>query len=256
MIHQTAIVASNAVIGENVCIAPYVTIEEDVTIGSDCVIGSHSIIRGNTILGSFNKIHEFVVLGGDPQSVHYRGEKTSLEIGNKNVIREFVTISRGTATGGRITRVGNNNFIMAYSHIAHDCQIGNDCIFANAASLAGHVEVGDFAFLGGFTLSHQNCRIGRHSMTGLNTILRQDIAPFVTVNGDPAQSISINTIGLRRRGFDGLDISALKSVFRLYMKQRRTLEDTLKILDDLTKENEYVKEFVEFVNASQRGIIR
>ena len=173
MIHPTAIVAEDVVLGENVRIDAYAVVQSQVKIGSNTRIGSHAVICSHTSVGCNNHVHEFAVLGGDPQSIHYRGEATKLRVGNHNTIREFVTISRGTVIDAQTTRIADHNMIMAYSHVAHDCQIGSHCVFANGTNLAGHVTVGDYAFLGGFTLVHQNCRIGAHCMTGISTIIRQ-----------------------------------------------------------------------------------
>ena len=255
MIDPTAVVSPDAKLGENVRIDSYAIVEGDVEIGSGSWLGNHSVIRSHTRLGCDNRIHEFTVLGGEPQSIHYHGEPTRLEIGDRNSIREMVTIHRGTVPG-QVTRLGDDNIIMAYSHIAHDCQVGNFCVFANGTNLAGHVIVGDYAFTGGFTLVHQNCRIGAHCMTGINTILRKDAPPYMMVNGNPARMKSVNSRGIRRRGFDSQTISALKVVFGLFCLQNLTLEETLAELDEKTKDNQYVQNFLEFLRTSERGVVK
>ena len=256
MIDPKAVVASNAEIGKNVRIGAYAIIEDQVTIGDDSQVGCHSVIHSHTSIGSKNQIHEFVSLGGAPQSSSYRDEPTKLEIGDDNTIREFVTMHRGTAAGEEVTRIGNSNFFMAYTHIAHDCQIGDDIVLTNNTNLAGHVTVGDHAFLGGFTISHQYCRIGEYCMTGLNTVLRQDVAPYVTVSGNPAFAVSINSIGLRRRGFSNKTISELKIVYRLYFQQQRDINEIIVELSAVFDSNVHVQRLCEFVNSSERGVTR
>ncbi len=255
MIDGTANVSPQAKLGKNVRIDSYAVVEANVEIGDDCWLGNHAVIRSFTRLGHSNRIHEFAVLGGEPQSIRYRGEPTLLEIGNRNSIREMVTINRSTELG-TATRIGDDNIIMAYSHIAHDCQVGNHCVFANGTNIAGHVSVGDHTFTGGFTLVHQNCRLGAHSMTGINTVLRQDVPPFMMVNGNPAQMKAVNVRGIRRRGYDSGTISSLKRVFELYFLKHMTLEQMLAEVDDMTKQNESVQQFIEFLRTSERGVIR
>lgn len=256
MIHPTAIVAEDVVLGENVRIGAYAVVQSQVTIGSNTRIGNHAVICSHTSVGSNNHIHEFAVLGGEPQSIHYRGEATELTIGNHNTIREFVTISRGTAGGERVTRIADDNMIMAYSHVAHDCQIGSNCVFANGTNLAGHVSVGDFAFLGGFTLVHQNCRIGAHCMTGISTIIRQDVSPYVTVNGNPPSAVCVNSRGLARREFSQVSINRLKKVFKLYFREKRTLGQINAEIDNEIKRDHHVSDLIQFIDSSSRGVIR
>ena len=255
MIDPTAVVSPHAKLGENVRIDPYAVVESDVEIGDDCWLGNHSVVRSHTKIGHSNRIHEFAVLGGEPQSIHYRGEPTRLEIGDRNSIREMVTLNRGTEPGA-VTRIGSDNIIMAYTHIAHDCQIGDHCIFANGTNLAGKVSVGDHAFTGGFTLVHQNCRLGAHCMTGINTVLRQDVPPFMMVNGNPAHTKSVNVRGIRRRGFDSATISALKRVFELYFLQNMSLNELLASLEEEVKQHHNVQQFIEFLQSSERGVVR
>ncbi len=256
MIDSKAIVSSNSKIGNNVRIDAFAIIEDDVEIADNCWIASHSVIRSHTRLGCNNRIHEFAVLGGDPQSIHYGGESSTLVIGDHNNIREFVTISRGTERSTGVTSIGSHNTFMAYSHIAHDCEVGDYCTFVNGTNLAGHVTVADFAFLGGFTLIHQNCRIGTFCMTGIKTVLRQDVAPYVTVSGDPAQAVSINSRGLRRHNCEDNSIRALKKVFHLYFRKNRHGKDLKKLLDQDVLSDHRVKHLIEFVLSSERGIVR
>ena len=256
MIDSTALVASNVKIGKNVRIDACVTVEDDVEIGSNTHIGSHSVIRSHTTIGENNRIHEFAVVGGEPQSIHYRGEETRLEIGNNNTIREFVTINRGTVQDRGITTIGNENYLMAYVHVGHDCEIGNHCIFVNGTNIAGHVSVGDYAFLSGFTMIHQNCRIGTHCMSGINTVLRQDVAPFVTVSGNPARAVSINSRGLSRRGITKQTIAALNKVFKLFFRQKIKLDDLRQMLDDDSCKDACVQTLLDFLQSTERGVVR
>ncbi len=256
MIDPTALVASDVKIGDNVRIDAYVTVEDDVEIGDNSHIGSHSVIRSHTRIGEGNRIHEFAVIGGEPQSIHYRGEVTRLKIGNNNIIREFVTINRGTAQDRGITTVGNDNYFMAYVHVGHDCDIGSNCVLVNGTNIAGHVTVGHYAFLSGFTMIHQSCRIGAHCMTGINTVLRQDVAPFVTVSGNPARSVAINSRGLSRRGISQQSISALNRVFKLFFRKNANLDKLLETLDKETSEDDCVQILLDFLNSTERGVVR
>lgn len=256
MIDSTALVASNVKIGKNVRIDAYVTVEDDVEIGTDTHIGSHSVIRSHTKIGESNRIHEFAVVGGEPQSIHYRGELSRLEIGDNNTIREFVTINRGTPQGRGMTTIGNDNYLMAYVHIGHDCEIGNHCVFVNGTNVAGHVSVGDYAFLSGFTMIHQTCRIGAHCMSGINTVLRQDVAPYVTVNGNPARAVSINSRGLSRRGINRQTITALNKVFKLFFRQKVKLDDLPQMLEEEAREDASVQTLLEFLKSTERGVVR
>ena len=200
-IHASAIVDSKAQLADNVVIGPYAVIGPHVVMGSGCTVGSHSVIEGHTTLGQDNRIGHFAAIGGEPQDMKYRGEPTQLIIGDRNTIREFTTIHTGTAQDQGITRIGNDNWIMAYVHIAHDCQIGNHTIFSSNAQIAGHVEVGDWAILGGMSGVHQFVRIGAHAMLGGASALVQDIPPFVMAAGDKAGPHGINVEGLKRRGY-------------------------------------------------------
>ena len=216
MIHPSAVVSSEAEIGSNVNIGPFAVIEDCVKIESDTDIGSHVVVRSGTKIGKKNKIYSFASIGEDPQYSAYKGENTYLIIGDNNTIREYVTLNRGSTSdkGTGLTRIGDNNFIMAYCHIAHDSILGDNIVFANGASLAGHVEVGDYAILGGFTLVHQFCRVGAHSLTGIGTVCLKDVAPFVIAAGNPAKYYGINTRGLRRRNFSEDVISDLRRTYK------------------------------------------
>jgi UDP-N-acetylglucosamine acyltransferase len=216
VIDNQAVVDPGAELAENVTVGPFSVIEEDVTIGAGTAIDSHVIVRSGSRIGRDNRIYSFASIGEDPQFAGYQGEPTQLTIGDANVIREYVTLNRGSSSprGAGVTKVGNNNFLMAYSHIAHDSILGDHVIFANGASLAGHVEVGDYAILGGFTLVHQFCRVGQHSLTGIGTVCLQDVAPYLIVSGNPAKTYGINVRGLRRREFNEDAIVQLRNVYR------------------------------------------
>ena len=209
-IHATAIIASGAQLADDVSIGPYSVIGEHVEIGSGTRIGAHAVITGHTRIGQHNQIFHFVSLGEAPQDKKYAGEPTRLEIGDHNVIREFCTFNTGTVQQQGVTTIGSHNWIMAYVHIAHDCVIGDHTIFANNASLAGHVEIGDWAILGGFTGVHQFCKIGAHVMTGISSVVFKDIPPFIMVAGQPAAPHGLNSEGLKRRGFSADTLGVLK----------------------------------------------
>lgn len=256
MIHPTAIVDPGARLGENVVIGPYSIIGDRVEIGDNCEIGPHVLITGPTRLGVNNRIYAFAAIGGDPQDKKYADEDTFLEIGDNNTIREYCTINRGTAQDVGITRVGNDNWIMAYVHIAHDCQVGSHTIFANNASLAGHVHIGDHVILGGYSLVHQFCHIGAHAFTALNSIITKDVPPFLMVAGRPAKPNGLNSEGLSRRGFSKEAVKAIKDAYRMTYRAGNTLEQAKQSMASLASDFSEVKQFLDFINASQRGVIR
>jgi UDP-N-acetylglucosamine acyltransferase len=256
MIHPTAIIEPGARLGTNVAIGAYSLIGARVEIGEGTVVGPHVVIEGRTRLGRNNRVRQFASLGGAPQDKKYAGEDTSVEIGDGNTIHEYVTINRGTLGDARVTRVGNDNWIMAYVHLAHDCQVGSHAIFANACELAGHVQVGDWAILGATTLVHQFVRIGAHSFTGMGTYLDRDLPPFVGAAGNRAQPYGINTVGLRRRGFPGESIDALKRAYRTIYRSGLGQEEVRRELEAQAVACAEVGVIVEFLDASKRGIIR
>jgi len=256
MIHQTAIVHPGARLGANVSVGAYSIIGEHVQIGDNTEIGPHVVIEGHTTIGRDNRIFQFCSIGAEPQDKKYAGEPTRLEIGERNVIREFCTFNLGTIQDGGVTRLGSDNWIMAYVHLAHDCQVGNHTIFANNAQLAGHCHVDDHAILGGFTVVHQFVRIGAHSMTGMGTILFQDLPPYVTAAGNTASPYGINSEGLKRRGFTSEAVMALKRAYRAIYKSGLTLEEAkAKLEADLAKHPEY-QLLLDFLAVSKRGIVR
>lgn len=256
MISPHAIISAQARLADNVSVGPFSVIGPHVEIGRGTTIGPHVVISGPTVIGEDNQIFQFASLGEAPQDLAYKGEPTQLIIGDRNQIRENVTMSRGTAKGGGITRVGSDNLIMAYVHIAHDCQVGSRIIFSNAASLAGHVEVQDGATLGGFTLVHQFCRVGAHAFTSMGSALNRDLTPFTMASGNYARAIGINKVGLSRKGFSKEAIDALRKMFRLLVHQRGHTPETLAAAKDLASQFPEAAQFLEFVAQSKRGIIR
>ncbi len=256
MIHPTAIIDPGARLADNVHIGAYSIVGAEVEIGSDTEIGSHVVINGPTRIGHENKIFQFASVGEAPQDKKYAGESTRLEIGDRNVIREYVTFNRGTAEGIGVTVIGNDNLFMAYSHVAHDCVVGDFTVFANAASLSGHVSIGDHTILGGFTSVHQFTNIGEMAFCGLGSVITQDIPPFTTVAGNRARVIGINKEGLKRKGFSNDLIRALHKSFRELLKSRSSKSESYEELQPLCDQYPEVKQFVEFVKASKRGIAR
>ena len=256
MRHPTAIIHPNAKLADNVEVGAYSIIGEHVEIGSATTIGPHVVIHGHTRIGKHNRIFQFSSLGEIPQDKKYAGEPTRLEIGDHNTIREFCTFNLGTVQEARVTRVGNHNWIMAYVHIAHDCQVGNHTIFANNAQLAGHVQVGDFAILGGFTGVHQFCKVGAHVMTGVGTVLTQDVPPYVTASGNPAAPYGINSEGLRRRGFTPETVLAIKRAYKTLYKSGLQLEEAKAAIHEQAEACSELNILVDFIGSSQRGILR
>lgn len=256
MIHPTAIISPNARISEGVQIGAYSIVGDEVDIGPDTTIGPHVVIEGPTRIGASNRIHAFSSLGGAPQDKKFAGEKTRLEIGDRNTIREFCTFNRGTTQDAGVTRIGNDNWIMAYVHLAHDCQVGNHTIFANNAQLAGHVHVDDHAILGGFTVVHQFVHIGMHSITAMGSILLQDLPPYVTAAGNTAKPYGINSEGLKRRGFSSASLGALKAAYKTLYKSGKTLEEAKAELAKSALLHAEIQPILDFLNTCTRGIIR
>jgi UDP-N-acetylglucosamine acyltransferase len=257
LIHSTAVVSPAAEIGDGVTIGPYSVIGDGVAVGAETWIGPHVVINGPTRIGAANRVFQFCSIGDDPQDKKYVGEAGSrLEIGDGNVIREFCSINRGTAGGGGVTRVGDRNWIMAYVHIAHDCIVGNDTIFANNATLAGHVLVEDHAILGGFTGVHQFCRIGRHSFSAIASVIVKDVPPFTLVAGNTAKPTGLNKEGLRRHGFDADEMKRLGDAYRIVYREGLLLRDALERIEALAAESTHVAALAEFIRASERGIVR
>lgn len=259
-VHPTALVDAAAELAADVRIGPYTVVGPDVRIEAGTEIGPHCVIEGCTTIGKNNRIFQFASIGAAPQDKKYGGEPTRLEIGDGNTIREFVTINTGTVQDVGVTRIGDDNWIMAYVHVAHDCAIGSHTILANAVNLGGHVHVGDWVFLGGLSGVHQFVRIGAHAMTGFQTRLSQDLPPFVTAAGNPAAATGINAEGLRRRGFSADRITAVKQVYRLIYRQGLGLAESTAQLEAMLGEkpdsDEDFRLMLGFLSQAERGIVR
>jgi UDP-N-acetylglucosamine acyltransferase len=256
MRHPTAIIHPEARLADDVEVGAYSIIGEFVEIGEGTVVGPHVVIGGRTRIGRHNRIFQFSSIGEIPQDKKYAGEPTRLEIGDHNVIREFCTFNLGTAQDIGVTRLGNHNWIMAYVHLAHDCQIGNHTVFANNTNLAGHVVVDDYAILGGFTGVHQFCQVGAHVITGVSSVLLQDLPPYVMVSGNPAAPHGINSEGLKRRGFSSDAIMAIKRAYKTLYKSGLSLEEAKRAIAEQAQEYPELDRLTDFLKASTRGIIR
>lgn len=256
MIHDTAIIDPSARLHASVRVGPWTLIGPDVEIGEGSVVESHVVIKGPTRIGARNHIYQFSTVGEATPDLKYRDEPTELHIGDDNIIRENVTIHRGTVQDRSITQIGDRNLIMAYVHIGHDSVVGNDTILVNNTALAGHVEVGDWAILSGYTLVHQFCKIGAHSFSGMGTSIGKDVPAFVTVAGSPAVAKTINTEGLRRRGFDSNEIAALRRAFKIVYRQGLTLEIALERLETMVEDTPSIQMLIDSLVKSQRGIVR
>lgn len=256
MIHPSAIIHPKATLAADVQVGAYSLIGEQVRIGPGTVIGDHVRIAGRTTIGARNQIHSFCALGGIPQDKKYHGEPTALEIGDDNTIREFCTFNIGTDEDVGVTRLGNHNWIMAYVHLAHDCQVGNHTTFANHATLAGHVSVGDWCILGGFVGVHQFVQVGAHSFLGISAVITQDVPPFVMVAGHPAAPHGINSEGLRRRGFEAEEISAIKQAYRKLYRSGLSLEQAREEIARIAADSPRVHWLLDFLARSTRGIVR
>ena len=255
-IHPTAIVDAGAELDSGVEVGPYSVIGAGVRIGAGTTVGPHCVIESGTHIGRDNRIWQFCSLGGAPQDKKYAGEPTLLTIGDRNTIREFCTFNRGTAQDAGVTSVGDDNWLMAYVHLAHDCQVGNQTIFANNAQLAGHVHVGDWAILGGFTVVHQFVKIGAHAISGMGSILFKDLPPYVLCAGNPAEPHGVNSEGLRRRGFTATQIENIRRAYKTIYKSGHTLEAARGELAQAATEQPEVQLFLDFFAAATRGIMR
>ena len=255
-IHPTAIIDSKAELDSSVTVGAYTTIGAHVKVGRGTTIASHVVLQGPTTIGQDNRIFQFSSLGEAPQDKKFKDEPTTLEIGDRNTIREFCTFNRGTIQDKGTTKIGNDNWIMAYVHIAHDCTIGNNTILANNSSLAGHVDIHDYAILGGFTLIHQFCKIGAHVMTAVGSVVFKDIPPYVTAAGYDAKPHGINAEGLKRRGFDVEQIAQIKRAYKALFRHGLSLEEAKLELADMAKSYAEISILADFLNISTRGIIR
>ena len=259
-IHATAIVDPKAQLGEGVSVGPFSIIGPDVVIGNGTEIGSHTVIEGHTSIGADNHIGHHVLLGGVPQDKKYAGEPTRLEIGDRNTIREFCSFHLGTTQDEGVTRVGDDNWIMGYVHLAHDCRVGNHTILASNAQLAGHVQVHDWAIVGGMSGVHQFVKIGAHAMVGGGSILLKDVAPYVMIGGSPSAAFGINSEGLKRRGYTPEQISAIKRAYKVVFRQDLTIEQAIAAIEELAQADEsnapVMRLMSEFLRTADRGIIR
>ena len=257
MIHPTAQIDPSARLSANVTVGAYSVIGADVEIGEGTVIGPHVVIEGPTRIGRDNRISQFASLGGAPQDKKFQGEHTELVIGDRNLIREFVTINRGTGDGGGATRIGNDNWLLAYVHVAHDCQIGNNTVFSNYSALAGHVEIGDFVIMSGFSGVHQFCKVGAHAFIGMGCLVGSDVPPFVMMaNEQRGRPRGINSEGLKRRGFDASRISAIKRAYRTLYMAGLTLSDAREQLVTQAQESDDVRAMLDFLDRSERALAR
>ena len=256
MIHATAIVDPAARIGANVSIGAYSVIGAGVEIGEGTTIGPHVVVEGTTRIGRDNRIFQFASIGAIPQDKKFGGEDSQLVIGDRNFIREFVTLNRGTGEGGGATRIGNDNWIMAYVHVAHDCTVGNNTVFSNNATLAGHVTVGDYAILSGFAGIHQFCRIGAHAFVGMGCLVNGDVPPFVMVAADYGRPRGINSEGLKRRGFDADRIAAIKRAYRTLYLGNRSQAEARAELAAMAADSKDVAVMLDFIEASERPLVR
>ena len=257
MIDKNAVVDPGSKIGSGVSIGPYSIIGPNVEIEDGTWIGPHVVVKGPTRIGASNRIYQFCSIGDDPQDKKYRNDKNSvLEIGDRNMIREYCSINRGTDLGGGLTRIGNDNWIMAYVHIAHDCIVGNKTVFANNTTLAGHVSIDDYVILGGFTGIHQFCRIGKHVFTAISSVIVKDIPPFLMVSGNKARPYGLNKEGLKRNGFSTDVITQLRKAYKIVYREGLTINDAIEKLNDIASNSDEVAQFVRFIEQSERGIAR
>jgi UDP-N-acetylglucosamine acyltransferase len=256
LIHSTAIIDGKAELAEGVRIGAYSVIGPDVKIGAGTVIGSHVVIKGPTTIGKYNRIYQFSSIGEDPQDKKYAAEITRLEIGDRNTIREFTSMHRGTKQDHSVTHIGSDNLFMAYTHVAHDCVIGDHVIMANGASLAGHVRLNSHAILGGFTLVHQFTQIGQYSFAAMGSAITQDIPPFIMVGGKPTRPHGINSVGMERNGISAEDIRLIRKAYKIIYKMNLRLEDAIEQMEDMAGDSKQLSDMVSFLRNVTRGILR
>jgi len=255
-IHPTAVIAPDAELGDGVEVGAYALIGPGVVIGANTRVGPHAVIEGPTLVGADNQIFQFASVGSAPQDKKYRGEPTRLVIGDRNVIRECVTLNRGTTKDEGVTRIGSDNLLMAYCHVAHDCNLGSQCVLANNATLGGHVQLGDWVIMGGLSAIHQFCKVGAHAFIANNAAVTRDVPPFVMAVGQPAAAHSVNSEGLKRRGFSPEQIRNIRNAFRLLYRSGLKLADAQAQLEALAKEQPEILPLVEFLPLSTRSIVR
>jgi UDP-N-acetylglucosamine acyltransferase len=255
-IHATALVADDAVLGEGVEVGAYAVIGPGVVIGPRTRIGAHAMVHCHTRMGSDNLVHSYASVGDAPQDKKYQGEPTRLELGDRNVIREFVTLNRGTTKDRGVTTIGSDNLFMSYAHVAHDCVVGNQCVLANSATLGGHVELGDWVIMGGFAAIHQFCKVGAHAFLANNAAVTRDVPPYVMAVGGPAKPHSINAEGLKRRGFTPAQIRNLRNAYRVLYRSGLRLEEALERLTAAARDQPEVQALVDFIPTSTRSLVR
>jgi UDP-N-acetylglucosamine acyltransferase len=256
VIDPRAAIAPGAELDSGVSVGPFAVIGDGVRIGAGTWVGPHAVIRGPTEIGRDNRIYQFASVGEDPQDKKYGGEPTRLEIGDRNVIRECATVHRGTVQDLGVTRLGHDNLVMAYAHVAHDCQLGNHVILANAASLGGHVTIGDWAILGGFVIIHQFCQVGAHCFCGMGSVITMDVPPYVTVGGHPAAAHGVNSEGLQRRGFSAAAIAQVRQAYRRLYRSGLRLEAAIVEIEALAEATPELRILADFLRGSRRGIVR
>jgi len=256
-IHPSASIAASAKLARGVTVGAFAVVGEDVELGEDCIVHPHAVVYGPSRFGAGNVFHPFCVVGGDPQDYTFSGERTELHVGDKNIFREYVTVSRGTKKGSGVTRLGNENFLLAYAHIGHDCQIGSNNLFVNAATLAGHVTIEDFATIGALSPVHQFCRIGRYAYVGASTVIVQDVPPFSRVVTErETKSFGPNSIGLERKGFSAERIKTLQRALRLLSRSKLNTSQALAEMRAQFGDSEDVHQLVKFIEAAERGIVK
>jgi UDP-N-acetylglucosamine acyltransferase len=256
LIDSKAIVDSQAELADDVSVGPYSVIGADVKIGAGTIIGSHVVIKGPTSIGKENRIYQFTSIGEDPQDKKYAAEITRLEIGDRNTIREFTSMHRGTQQDNCVTKIGDDNLFMAYTHVAHDCIIGNNVIMANGASLAGHVHLNNNAILGGFTLVHQFTQVGQYSFAAMGSAITQDIPPFIMVGGKPTRPHGINSVGMERNGISTEDIRLIRNAYKIIYKMNLRLEDAIEKMEDMSSDSKQLTDMISFLRNVSRGILR
>jgi len=256
-INPLAMVSPKAKLGEGVQVGAFAVVGADVDLGEGCMVHDHAVVQGPAKFGAGNVFHPFCVVGGDPQDYTYAGEHVELAVGDKNIFREYVTISRGTKKGGGTTRIGSNNFFLAYSHVGHDCQIGSGTLFVNGATLAGHVTVQDYVTIGSFSPVHQFCRLGRYAYIGACTVITQDVPPFsLIVTERETRCYGTNSIGLERKGFSAERVKRLQKAFRMLTRSKKNTSQAIEELRKTLGESEDVRELIEFVEKAERGIVK
>jgi len=256
-IHPQAVVAPGAKLGPGARVGPFASVGEGVELGEGCMVHAHAVLQGPSTFGRGNVFHPFCVIGGDPQDYTFGGERTELRVGEENIFREYVTVSRGTKKGGGVTRIGDRNFFLAYAHVGHDCQIGSNILFVNAATLAGHVTIEDFATIGALSPVHQFCRVGRHAYIGACTVITQDVPPFsLVVTERETRSVGINAVGLERKGFSEERRKTLQRAFRMLLRSKRNTTQALAEMRKAFGGSDDVQELIRFVESAERGIVK